>query len=460
MTIVYTFLLFCLIAVYYVKHGRKFLSLARVSEPPFVVNVLYLINFPLRAIARIFLGDLLESSPILLWNFNTCNLVLTYSTTCVLVFNFSYEYFSRRHALDRTESISLLPPLQQIPAHTFICFALLASVVVFFTVTSKNYVNFLYDLGESDIPRIVYGIQFALDASINGSLIMYLLTRRRIYLVVFAFFFGSILYTSFMLTAKYPVIAYLVIGLLILRRSGIAIRLRHFGIAFLLAGLIFISSYSVRQYDLRAISPDETLATRTMLIRDELRQSTLKNSLSNLFLLKVTDRFVYLEAFMVYLQALDENVGLELYDRLGSLPTYKMAIPSIFGVDKSDVQNIHVWFGNKYWFGLPFDYYRIVIPFGRITESYMILGWAGFLLFIFYGWLFAWLYKKFFCSRDSLMVIYYFLIFYYYILVDDCLLYNFSAIVYGTIFFFGSLFILRKFESRQMQRNLVAKALG
>jgi hypothetical protein len=454
-----TILIIFLIIAYYVKHGRKFLSLDRIAEPVFVVNVLYLINFPVRVILRMFFGDALESAPTLVWDIDTCNQVLTYASVCMLVFNFSYEYFGRGRGVGATPVTSTLPTLQRIPAPAWAYFALLGAVVVYFTLTSRTNINFLYDLGINDIPQIVYAIQFAHDASITGSLIMFLLTRRPIYLLAFVFFFGSLLYYSFMLTAKYAIIAYLIIILLIWRRFGFAIRLRHLGGTLLVVALIFISSYTVRQYDLGAISPDKTLAKRIMLIQSQMKQSSLNEALNNLFLLKMTDRFVYLETFMVYLQALSQNVTLDLYDKLGSLPTYKMAIPSIFGVDKSGIQNIHVWFGNKYWYGLSYDYWGVIIPFGRITESFMILGWTGFLLFIFYGWLFAWLYRRFFCTPDPLLVIYYCLVFYYYILVDDCLLFNFSAIVYGTVFFFGSVLILRKFERERKQQNEVATVL-
>lgn len=199
----------------------------------------------------------------------------------------------------------------------------------------------------------------------------------------------------------------------------------------------------MRDFDISVISPNETLAGRTTLVFGLLDESSLGDVLTNLFLIKMTDRFAYLDAFMMYLQGLDQGVALDLYDRVGSLPTYKLAIPSIFGVDKSTIQNIHVWFANKYWYGLPYDGYGVLVPFGRTTESFMIFGWAGFLMFAFYGWLFAGLYRRFYCSADPAMVIYYLLLFNYYILADDNLLFNISAIVWGSVFFWGSVFALR-----------------
>lgn len=441
-----TTLLISLIVVYYVVHGRKFLSLDRIAEPPFVVNVAYLLNFPVRALVLLFFDDVTPAAPSLVWDIDTCNVVLVYASACTLVFNFSYEYFSRGHVLRGDAAVPALPPLQPIPVPVLGYFALLATVVVYFLLTSRTAINFTYDLGESDIPQIVNAIWFALDVSISGSLMMFLITRRPTYLAAFAFFLGSLLYHSFLLTAKYALLGYLVIFLFVLKRAGFALRTWHVVAALLVSIPYVIASYSLRDFDLGAIRPEATLAEQISLVLSLLEGSSLGDVVTDLFLIRMTDRFVYLEAFMVYLQALDQGVALDLYDKFGSLATYKRAIPSIFGVDKSEIQNIHSWFGNKYWYGLPFDdYYSVIIPFGRVTESFVIFGWAGFMFFAFYAWLFAWLYKRFFCSQDPLLVIYYFIIFYNYILVDDNLLYNFSGILWGSIFFFGSMFVLRLF---------------
>lgn len=443
-----TILLIGLIGAYYVLQGRKFLSLQRIAEPVFAVNVCYLVNFPVRALLLLSFGDELESAPALEWDFGTCNAVLLYATACVLVFNFTYHYCYAGTVLSAGPAVPELPPLQPMPVAVLGYFALCASVVVYFMLTSRTSINFIYDLGESDIPQIVHASWFALDVAICGSLMMLLITRQPVYLGAFALFLGAFLYYSFLLTAKYALLGYLAIFLLILNRAGIAIRPWHLLTGLLVSAPYVIASYLVRDFDLGAIFPEETLAGRTSLILSLLDGSSLEDTLTNLFLIKITDRFVYLEAFMVYLQALDQNVVLDLYDKLGSLPTYKLAIPSIFGVDKSDVQNIHVWFANKYWYGLPVDDYGVIVPFGRITESFMIFGWAGFVFFAFYAWIFAWLYRRFYCSPDPLMVIYYLLIFYYYILVDDNLLFNVATLVYGSIFFFGSILAFRFFPRR------------
>lgn len=439
-----TALLISLIVVYYAVHGRRFLSLDRIAEPAFVVNATYLLNFPVRALVLLLVDDVTPAAPTLEWDIDTCNLVLVYASACLLVFNFSYEYFTRGRLLGPFPSAPALPPLRPIPVQVLAYFALLAAVVVYFVLTSRTNINFIYDLGESDIPQIVHVIWFALDAAICGSLMMYLITRRPIYLAAFAFFLGSFLYYSFLLTAKYAILGYVAIVLLILCRCGHAVRPWHLLAALAVVVPYVISSYSVREFDLGEIGPENTLAARASLILSLLEGSSLREVLTDLFLIKMTDRYVYLETFMVYLQALDQGVALDLYDKYGSLATYKLAIPTALGVDKGAIQNIHYWFANKYWYGLPFDdYYSVIIPFGRVTESFMIFGWAGFMFFAAYAWLFSWLYKRFYCSPDPLMVIYYFIIFYYYILVDDNLLFNLSGILWGSVFFLGSVFALR-----------------
>jgi hypothetical protein len=438
-----TVLLTFLIGAYYAVEGRRFLSLERIAEPVFALNLCYLLNFPARAVVILVFGDAIEIAPALEWDFDTCNAVLVYATACMLVFNYAYQYFSGRRVFRAVRPVAALPPLQAMPIPVSAYFGILAAVVIYLMLNSRTSVNFFHDLGENDVPQIVNAIWFALDASICASLMMWLITRRSVYLAAFAIFLASFLYHSFLLTAKYALLGYLAIVLLILKRAGFAIRSWHLAVGLLVVVPYVIGSNSVRDVALDSIAPEATLAGQTSLILNSVEESSLAEVVNDLFLSKMTDRFVYLEAFMVYLQAIEQDMALDLYDKFGSLPTYKLAIPSIFGVDKSSIQNIHLWFANKYWYGLPFDGYGVVVPFGRVTESFMIFGWAGFLFFAFYAWLFAWLYKRFYCSPDPLMVIYYLIIFYYYILVDDNLLFNVSMIVYGSVFFFGSMLALR-----------------
>ncbi len=438
-----TVLLIGAIVIYYAVHGRKFLSLERIAEPPFIINAGYLINFPVRALVLVLGEDVEPAAPTLVWDIGTSNVVLLYASACVLVFNATYEYLSRRRTPQPQAAVATLPPLQPIPPVVLLYFVLLASTVVYFTLTSSTNINFVYDLGTDDIPQAVRAISFALDVAICGSLIMYLITRKPVYLATLAFFFASFLYYGFMLTSKYALLGYLIVVLLVLKRCRIEIRPRHLVAALLVAVPYVVTAYSVRDFDIGVIRPEETLTERIALISNLLEESSARDLLIDMFLMKATDRFVYLEAFTVYLQALQQGVALDLYDKLGSLPTYLLAIPSMFGVDKSGIGNIHVWFANKYWYGLPFDAYGVLVPFGRVTESFMIFGWAGFLFFAFYAWLFAWLYKRFYCSPDPLMVIYYLLIVYYYMLPDDVLLFNVATIAYGSVFFFGSVFALR-----------------
>lgn len=445
-----TALLISLIVAYYVAHGRKFLSLERVAEPSFIVNVLYLLNFPVRALVRMFLGDALESAPALVWDVDTANAALLYSAACMLVFNFSYEYFRRRGSLLVAPATPSLQPLQRISGQMMSYFGLLSLIVIYFTLTSKTNTTFVSDTEGSDIPQVINAIQFAFDAVIIGSLIMYLRTRKFIYLMAFALFFGVVLYQAFLLTAKYAVFGYLIVFLLIMRRFGFTIKLRH----LLLIGLVVVPytiySYTLRTFDLLAISSDSTLASRWALIENLLSHSNLWDTFVELFLFKITDRFVYLETFMLYLHEINHGIALDLYDMLGSLPTYKIAIPSIFGVDKSAIENIHVWYANKYWYGTPPDTWGVVIPFGRVVESFMIFGWLGSLFFVFYGWLFDILYRKLFCSTNPLLVIYYGFLFYNYIMVDDVLLFHLSAILYGTIFLFGSIWAFNRLSPRRV----------
>lgn len=443
-----TVLMLAVIGAYYVAEGRRFVSLDRIAEPIFAVNVLYLLNFPVRALVVLFFGDAMESAPALVWDWGTCNVVLLYATGCVLVFNFSYQYFSGARVFPAAPAAPALPPVQQIPLPTLVYFALWAAAVLYFVLTSRTAVNFVNKVGESDIPQMIYVAWFALDAAICGSLLMLLLTRRPVYLAAFALFFGAFLYYSFLLTAKYALVGYLAVILLIMRRQGLAIRPWHLLAGVLVAAPYVIASYGVRDFDLNVISPEDRLATRVSLVLSLLQESSIGAIFTDQFLAKITDRLVYLDVFMAYLQALDQNVVLDLYDKFGSLPTYKLAIPSMFGVDKGAIENIHVWFANKYWYGQPFGGYSVIIPFGRVTESFMILGWAGFLLFALYGWVFAWLYRRFYGSPDPARVIYYLLIFYYYILVDDNLLFNISGIVWGSVFFWASVWALRTFLER------------
>lgn len=445
-----TVLLISLIVAYYVAHGRKFLSLERVAEPSFIVNVLYLLNFPVRALVRMLLGDALDSAPALVWDVDTANAALLYSAACMLVFNFSYEYFRRRGSLLVAPAVRSLQPLQRIPRQMMSYFVLLGLIVVYFTLTSKTNTTFVSDIEGSDIPQVIYAIQIAFDAAILGSLVMYLHTRRFVYLAAFALFFGIVIYEAFLLTAKYAVFGYLIVSLLVMKRFGLAIRFRHLVLFGLIVVPFTITSYTVRGFDLMAISSDATLASRLELLGSLLPKSNLWDSFVDLFLLKMTDRFVYLESFMLYQHEINHGIALDLYDMLGSLPTYKIAIPSIFGVDKSTVQNIHVWYANKYWYGTPPDTWSVVIPFGRMVESFMIFGWLGSLFFVFYGWLFALLYSKLFCSTNPLLVIYYCFLFYNYIMVDDVLLFNVSAILYGTIFLFGSIWVFKRLRLRRV----------
>ncbi len=442
-------LLVFLIGAYYALDGRRFLALERIAEPVFAVNLLYLLNFPVRALVLLIFEGTIETAPALVWDFATGNAVLLYATACVLVFNFSYQHFTGGRLFPALPAIHELPPLQPIPIPVWGYFALVATVVVYFLLTSRTSINWIHDLGPSDIPTAVHASWFALDAAISGSLIMALITRRPLYMAAFLFFLGALLYHSFLLTAKYALFGYLAVVLLTLKRAGAAIRPWHIVVALLVAVPYIISSYAVRELDPAAISPEETLVARVSLIATLLERSTVGDVLKDLFLLKISGRFAYQETFMVYLQGLDQGVLPDLYDQFGSLPTYKRAIPSIFGVDKSTVENIHVWFANKYWYGAPPDTWAVVVPFGRVTESFMIFGWAGFLFFACYAWLFAWVYRRFYCSPDPLMVTYYLIIFYYYVLVDDNLLSNFSGIVWGSVFFFGSLWAVRLVVKRR-----------
>lgn len=445
-----TTLLISLIVTYYVAHGRKFLSLDRIAEPLFIVNVLYLLNFPVRAAARMFLGAALESAPALIWNIDECNVALLYSTACMLVFNFSYEYFSRRGAPRVTPTATELKPMSLISVPMMRYLALLGMVVIYFRLTSETNIGFIQNVAESDIPQVVNAIQFAIDASVIGSLIMFLHTRRLVYLVVFVLFYGAVMYIAFMQTAKYAFIAYFVIFLLIAKRFGFKIQFRYLVLFGLMVVPYTISSYLIRDFDLAMVSSDVTLVERLTLLRDLVLPLTLWDTFVDMFLLKMTDRFVYLETFMLYLHAINHDIALDLYDMLGSLPTYTIAIPSIFGVDKSTVENIHVWYANKYWYGSLSGSYGVVIPFGRIVESFMIFRWLGCLFFIFYGWLFSMLYRKLYCSTNPLLVIYYCFLFYDYVLADDVLLFHLSAIIYGTIFLFGSIWAFKMLRLRQI----------
>lgn len=445
-----TILLIFLIVTYYVAHGKKLLSLDRFAEPSFIFNITYLLNFPLRALARLFFGDVLESAPALEWNFDEENAALIYSAACMLVFNFSYEYFRCRGSKYVTATSLSLQPLQRISGQMMHFFILLGFIVIYFTLASKTNTSFSSDVEGSDIPQAIISLQFAFDAAMIGSLIMYVQSRRFVYLVAFAVFFGVVLYEAFLMTSKYAVFGYLVVFLLIVKRFGFTIRFRHLVLFGLVVVPFTISSYTVRGFDLSAISSDSTLVSRLALLGDLFQQSNFLDSFVDLFLLKMTDRFVYLETFMLYLHEINHGVVLDLYDKFGSLPTYKVAIPSIFGVDKSAIENIHVWFANKYWYGTPPDAWNVVIPFGRIDESFMIFGWLGSLFFVFYAWLFAILYRKLFCSTNPLLVIYYCFLFYNYIMVDDVLLFNLSTILYGTIILFGSMWMFNRLSFRRV----------
>jgi len=373
-----TVLLISLVVGYYAAHGRKFLSLDRVAEPSFIFNAAYLINFPVRALAWMFFGDVMESAPALVWDDDRCNAALLYSTACMLVFNFSYEYFVRRAPLGAASTATSLQPLQPISGLMMSYFALLGSIVVYFGLTSKTNITWGGDIEGSDIPMVIGAIQFALDASIIGSLILFLRTRRVGYLVALACFFGWSMYEAFLMTAKYPVFAYLIIFLFIMKRLGFMIRFRHLVLIGLVVIPFTISSYLMRDYyDTLEISSESTLVPRVMALGNLVASLELWDTFVDQFVLTIGNRLVYLDTFMLYLHAINDGIALDLYDRLGSLPTYKTAIPSIFGVDKSAVENIHVWYANKYWYGTPPDTWGVIIPFGRIVESFMVFRWGG-----------------------------------------------------------------------------------
>lgn len=443
-----TDLLIFLVVAYYFAHGHKFLSLDRIAEPSFIFNVTYLINFPTRALVWMAFGDVMEPPPSLIWDDDRCNAALLYSMACMLVFNFSYEYFRRRDPLRAASTAISLQPLQPISGLMKSYFALLGLIVLYFRLTSKTNIDFIGDTGGSDIPLVIGAIQFAIDASIMGSLILFLRTRRVEYLVTFAFFFGGFGYESFLLTAKYAIFAYLVIFLIIMTRLGLKIQFRHLVLIGMVVIPLTIASYLIRDYDLLEISPESTLVSRMMLLEKLLSPVDLWDAFVDQFLLTMGNRFVYLDAFMLYLHAIRDGIALDLYDMLGSLPTYKTAIPSVFGVDKSTVENIHVWYANKYWYGTPPDTWSVIVPFGRIVETFMVFRWAGSLFFVFYGWLFAMLYGKLFCSTNPLLVIYYCFLFYNSVMVDDVLLFQFPAILQGTVFLFGSMWAFKQLRPR------------
>ena len=268
------------------------------------------------------------------------------------------------------------------------------------------------------------------------------------YLVAFAFVFGGFIYEAFLLTAKYAVFAYLIIFLLVMKRLGFMIRFRHLVLIGLMVIPFTISSYLIRGYDILEVSSESTLVGRVTLLGNLLATVDLWDTFVDQFVLTIGNRLVYLDTFMLYLHAINDGIALDLYDRLGSLPIYKLAIPSIFDVDKSTVENIHVWFANKYWYGTPPDTWGVIIPFGRIVESFMVFRWGGSLFFVFYGWLFALLYRKLFCSTNPLLVIYYCFLFYNSVMVDDVLLFHFPAILRGTIFLFCSMWAFKQLRLR------------
>lgn len=424
---------------YYVCN-RRILSLENLPQPIFIVNVLYLLNFPLRAIVLLLVPDWLESAPSFVLDFATLSTSLLYSFACVLVFNISYRYFTRNVQPTPAADQTSLPACDPVPPVVFWLYLLLASLYLYYALPSVTNKMFPRIPIESDIPTVVRALDFTLHVAILSSFLMALLMRRKRYVVVFLLLTASLLYNSLYLTAKYPVFAYVLLLGIVLIRAGHTVNARYVVPCLTIFVCYVVYSYLARSV-LAFITPEMGLAARLSLVGGALFEFGPFKLLLDLFLLKITDRFVYLETLMVYMQSLSANVSLDLYDRFGSLPLLPNILGHMLRLDVEVLENLHVWFGNKYWYGLSWPGWDVVIPFGRITESFMILSWLGFILFVGYAFLFSLLYRVFYLSRNPLSVIYYLLVYYYYVLVDDYLFYNLSTILYFSGPYFLAMFV-------------------
>ena len=448
-------LLLAAILIYYLLHGYKFISLRRLPEPIFIVNIGFLLNFPARAVALLCFQESLESAPTFSFDLDTLNPALLYSFLCITIFNESYEYFLNRWQLNDGFSITDKEAMSPVPTLLYCFYLALGSIYMYYVPLSSS--GKTWGSGVEDVSRYITALQFAFDFIILSSVLMFLRTRRAVYLAVGVMFLGVLAYHSFFITAKYPLIAYSLMLAILTGRAGYRIPRKYILAVAVIATLNIMVSYSTRYYGLELISPDVPLSARFTALSEVFDEFSPSEILQKFFLFKITDRYVYLETLTVYMQYADLGETEDLYDRVGSLPTAVLAVPTavgnLFGVDKSSLEHMHVWFGSKYWYGEAWPSMSVVIPIGRINESYMMGRWLGCLLFVGYAYLFARVYGACYQSNDPLLVIYYLLIYYYYILVDDFMFYQFGTIVYASAMYFSFMFIYKS-----MNRNMKPEA--
>lgn len=433
---------------YYLSYGYKFISLQRLPEPIFIVNIGFLLSFPIRAVAILCCAESLEMAPTFVLDLDTLTDALFYSFVCVIVFNGSYEYFLKKASRSGGAVSTDKKAISPVPNIIFFFYLLLGLVSLFFMMRSNTYTSWTMRVDTDDIPRSIHEIEFSLHVVILSSFLMLMLTKRVAYLTMFTIFFGAVMYMAFMLTARHQLIGYVLLLAIMARRCGYQIRPQYWLVAAIIAIPYIIFGYLTRYYGFDLISPDVSVLRRAEIVSDIFHEYSVGEVFTQYFALKVTNRIAQLETLMIYMQYAALGATGDLYDRLGSLPTALLAVPSafgsVFGIDKGAIENMHVWFGSKYWYGEAWPSMSVAIPIGRITETYMVGRWLGVLLFMGYGYLFSLLYRVCYRSSDPMLIIYYMLIYYYYIWVDDLMFFSFSFLVRLSVIYFSILFVYRR----------------
>lgn len=423
-----------LISLYYAALGYRYMALQRLSEPIFIVNVLYLANFPLRTICLLLIPDLLESAPALEVDLDILGSALLYGFACVVTFNATYQYFMRNTQTIRQAPGIDGPPLTPLSPIIFYTYLLLGVIYLYYSLTATGNKTLIVLEDASGVPRGVRVLNFTMDFITISSFLMYLAIKRRTYFGIFAIFFTSIAYNAFSSTAKYPMVVYTVVLLIALQKVGYRVKLWH--VCTVLCGFVipYVLYSGVIRTEGALLLPDVPFSERLSWVASHVEQLSVYELFQKYFLLRVTDRQVYLETLMLYMQRFPASMSVDAFDRWGGLATGLDVMKAVLHIGNQSGENIHVWFGNKYWYGLEWPAYEVVIPFGRITDSFIMLSYLGCLLFVVYGYVFAWLYRAFYLSNTVLAVTLYLLIYYYYIFVDDHIFFNMHTIAYLSIF--------------------------
>lgn len=426
--------------VYYLKYTKGAFFILPFT--PFIIS--YLLNYPVKALL-LFYPPIRPENIDVIFQFTIDELLfsLIFATAFYLCFIWVTIHYVKKLDLKICREKVFLLLDHSNTKRVLTVFSTLILIISGYIFLSENFFGLTREYKNTFLDNIIlqfYGLNFVI---ILFNILLYKRTNKKNALFFASLLILAVLINSAFTTAKGPLIILFFIYLIMKTIFKERINLKVVTLAFSLFIIFWVYSYSSRYFgNVQDVKDINDLILNYEKASDN-SVSAIEISTNALF-----NRFEHLQNLIYTIKRVNNiDKGIFVFGSTAELLNF---IPSLIWPDR------------------PFTYFNYFVvsdifqskyvssaAIGRIGEAYFVLGLSGFLMGLFYAYLFSYLFKKFYYkTRVRYYIFIYFNLYLMYFITDNYLFQGILSVVYSNMFLIGTYLLISKNNKIRTNKGL------